>query len=148
MMNVIQTLSKDSLSKIRHLTFASWTYLGNHDIRENLLFNYAGRLAWSFLLCFLKDHLHLELVSVNFIDLGCYVTEKTILEWRRYLRQVIEFFGFLRGVRSFQVSLAYDRWYETVAERSVMGPRYRLTPMKNLPFVGLKASFPFAEAPR
>jgi hypothetical protein len=28
-----------------------------------------------------------------------------------------------------------------------MGPRYRPTPMKNLPFVGLKASLPFAKVP-
>ncbi|KAN0068479.1 hypothetical protein V8E54_013203 [Elaphomyces granulatus] len=145
MMKVVQTLSKDSLSMIRHLTFASWTY--HYDVRSNLLLNFAGRFAWSFLLYFLKERLHLELVSVNFIDLGCYATEETILDWRKYLRHVIESFGFLRGVRSFQVSLAYDRLYETVAERSVMGPRYRPTPMKNLPFVGLKASLPFAKVP-
>ena len=85
MMQAVLALSNDSFGMIRHLTFASLTYLRDFDIRSELLvFDYITRVSWSLLLYFLKDHLHLELVSINFIDLGCYAAPgSTVIEWRR-----------------------------------------------------------------
>ncbi|KAN0066651.1 hypothetical protein V8E54_015255 [Elaphomyces granulatus] len=142
MMRAVQTLSDSSLSLIRHLTFGSWTYLYDSEIRTDLLADPTIRLAWSILLHFLKDRLRLESVSVNFVDLGCYTTHDAILEWRVYMRQVIQFFCFFRGVRNFHVFLGYDRRCETEVEETVMGPRDRVTRVKNLPFVGSKTVIP------
>ena len=37
----------------------------------------------------------------------------------------------------FRAHLQYDRWYETVTERMIIGPQYRATAVGNFPFVGI-----------
>jgi len=60
--------------------------------------------------------------------------------WVKFLREVLKGFAPLKGVHRFQVYLAEDRAYETMAEKAIMGSGYEPPTMKYLPFVGAKHS--------
>lgn len=113
MMRVVHTLSDNSLSMIRHLTFGLWSWQYGFDIPLPPTFDNTSRLGWSNLL---HRHLCLQSVSVNFVDLGCHRADDSVA-WRRFILEVIRLFGFLRGV----VYLENDRWYEAMVETSIMG---------------------------
>ncbi|OXV08031.1 hypothetical protein Egran_04206 [Elaphomyces granulatus] len=143
MMRQVRSLANDSLSMIRHLTFALCGINRNSDFMAPKI-NASSQISWSNLLRFLKDHLRLGLVSINFVDLGCTLHPEIVWAWRAFLREILQFFVFLRGVRNFQVYLGYDRRYEFVVEKAILGPLHRATAMKSLPFVGSKRVFPIA----
>ncbi|KAN0077914.1 hypothetical protein V8E54_006218 [Elaphomyces granulatus] len=135
MMRQVRSLANNSLSMIRHLTFAPCGINRNSDYMGKVpKINASSQISWSNLLRFLKDHLRLGLVSINFVDLDCDPDPEIVWAWRAFLREILQFFVFLRGVRNFQVYLGYDRRYEFVVEKAILGPLHRATAVKSLPF--------------
>jgi endonuclease III len=141
MMRQVRGLANNSLSMIRHLTFALYG-INRHGNFMAPELNAGLHISWPKLLRFLKAHLRLGSVLINFVDLGC--PSHSEMVWTAFLRDILRSFVFLRGVRNFQVYLGYDRCYEFIVEEEILGPLHRATAVKSLPFVGSKRVFPIA----
>ncbi|KAL1968380.1 hypothetical protein VTN77DRAFT_1909 [Rasamsonia byssochlamydoides] len=138
MFRFLHCLPAESLHMIRYVTF-TFPRAHRYVIRVDQKYYDSVQMDWSILIRFITEHFHLERLSVNVVDMGSGVPMSGASEaWKKFIREVLKGFTPLRGVRRFQVYLAEDRGYETVAEKAIMGPDYRPPTVKHLPFVGAK----------
>lgn len=138
MFRFLHCLPAESLSMIRHITFA-FPRAHRYVIRVDRQYYDGVHMDWSILVRFIAEHFSLERLSVNVVDMGSGAPMSPALEtWTKFMREILKEFASLQGVHRFQAYLAEDREHEIVAEKAIMGPDYQPPPVKYLPFVGAR----------
>ncbi|KAL1984193.1 hypothetical protein VTN96DRAFT_9414 [Rasamsonia emersonii] len=138
MFRFLHRLPRESLSMIRHITFA-FPRAHRYVIRVDRQRYESVQMDWSILIRFITEHFRLQCLSINIVDMGSGAPMSNASEtWTKFMREVLKGFAPLQGVRRFQAYLAEDREHETDAEKAIMGPDYEPPPVKYFPFVGAK----------
>lgn len=85
----------------------------NHDL-----------VSWSILRRFIREHFTLSRLSINIIDPGTLSNGLIVpvdSNHHRFMRQLLDGFRDIKGLREFHVYLGNDRGFEKEAERAVLG---------------------------